>query len=223
MKAKTKPTGVTAIYPRVSSIHQKLDSQLPDLEARQKIYEAQGVRCALHSDKFTGKTQRRPGWDRIWAGVLSGEIDRIVIWRLDRLGRSLKELAALFEQLEQRGVELVSIRDGFDLSTIGGKLLAHILASVAEFETELRRERQSAGIAAAKAAGKSVGGSKPGRLMANGKPKPGAASKEAVKQVLALDHAGEKRARIARATGLSRATVYRVLREHGRPTDRAHP
>ena len=81
---------------------------------------------------------------------------RAGLWRLDRLGRSAKGLLTLLDELQQLGVGFVSLREGFDLGTPAGRLMAGVLASVAAYETEVRKERQLAGIAKAKAEGKPV-------------------------------------------------------------------
>ena len=91
-----------------------------------------------------------------------GRVSAVVVWRVDRIGRTAKGLTALFEELRERKVNLVSLKDGLDLSTAAGRLMANVLASVAQFETEVRGERVAAGQARARAAGKRWGGSKPG-------------------------------------------------------------
>lgn len=197
----------TTVYVRVSSKSQSEASQLPDLKRWAKA-QAEGI--AWEHDKFTGRTMARPGWSRVWAGIQAGAVKRVVIWRLDRLGRTARELAALFDELIRRDVTLVSLREGFDLSTPGGRLFAHLLASVAQYETEVRSERQLAGIAEAKAAGVKFGrpkgqGGVPGKRI-----KVTPEQKAAVKRLKAEDVSV---AAIARATGLSRPTVYSVLRE----------
>lgn len=137
----------------------------------------------------------------------AGKLDRIVVWRLDRLGRTAKGLCALFDDLRERKVDLVSLRDGFSLNSPAGRLHARILASVAEYETEVRAERVRAGQAAARARGKRWGGSKPGRYA---KVKP-----EQVEAILRMHTAGEGISHIARVTGLSRPSIYRVLKNEG--------
>jgi DNA invertase Pin-like site-specific DNA recombinase len=112
-------------------------------------------------------------------------------------------LTALFEELTARRVNLVSIKDGIDLSTAAGRLIANVLASVASYETEIRAERVLAGQAVARAAGKRWGGSQKGRRV---KVKP-----DQERMIGTMRAAGEKVAAIARATGLSRPTVYAVL------------
>ena len=91
-----------------------------------------------------------------------GKASSMVVWRIDRLGRTAKGLTALFEELRERKINLVSIRDGLDLSTPAGRLMANILASVAQYETEVRGERVRAGQEKARAEGKRWGGSRVG-------------------------------------------------------------
>src|SRR3954469_9571096 len=148
-----------AIYARVSSARQDLASQLPDLE---RWTTAQESEVRYYRDKFTGKTLDRPGWIKLQSAIDRGEVSKVVCWRLDRLGRTAKGLTALFADLTDRQIPLVSLKDGIDLSTASGRMLANVLASVAQFETELRAERVRAGQAAARASGKSIGGRKAG-------------------------------------------------------------
>src|SRR5262249_15809405 len=151
-KAKGKPMTI-AIYKRVSSRAQDMKSQAVDLNAHRKQLETDGHTVVEFEDKFTGKTMNRPGWEQLWTELAARKINRIVVWRLDRLGRTVSGLARLFEELQERKIGLVSLRDGLDLNTPAGRLMAHVLASVAAYETEVRFERQTAGIAAARAAG----------------------------------------------------------------------
>jgi DNA invertase Pin-like site-specific DNA recombinase len=92
-------------------------------------------------------------------------VSRVVDWRLDRLGRTAKGLTALFAELLELRVNLVSLRDSIDLNTPAGRLMANVLASVAQYETEVRAERVRAGQMIARANGKTWGGSKPGRML----------------------------------------------------------
>ncbi len=125
------------------------------------------------------------------------------MWRLDRLGRTASGLTALFDDLQQRKVNLVSLKDGLDLCTPAGRLMANVLASVAQYETEVRAERVRAGQAVARANGKTWGGSKPGKR------KKVTATQE--KMIRQMKDQGEAITAIARAVGLSRPTVYDVL------------
>ncbi len=190
-----------AIYCRVSKRNgQDVRSQLPDLE---RWTAAQDQPVTWYRDRFTGRTMDRPGWNRLQAALVSGEVATIVVWRLDRLGRTAKGLTALFSHLQEKKVNLVSIRDGLDLSTAAGRLMAHVLASVAQYETEVRAERILAGQAAARAAGKVWGGGKPGRRVRLSEEK-----EQAIKQ---LSRQGKGISEIARVVGLSRPTIYKAL------------
>lgn len=190
-----------AIYLRVSSTGQDTASQKPDLERWAAAFAPDGA--VWYEDKASGTNMDRPAWKRLEADVRAGKVSSVVVWRLDRLGRTAAGLTSLFEDLQRRKVNLVSIRDGVDLETPAGRLMANVLASVAQYETEVRSERQAAGIAKAKAQGKAWGGSTKGRLSKK--------AKEKAQAVRSLHEAGRPVAEIARAVGLSRPTVYRVL------------
>lgn len=194
---------ITAIYSRVSTRKQDNRSQDVDLKAWAETREAKGEAVRWFRDKHTGTSFDRPGWEKLWGDVLAGKVKRIAIWRLDRLGRTAGPLITLLDELDLLGVRLVSLRDGFDPSTPTGRLTRNLLASVAQFETEVRRERQMAGIAAAKAAGKKIGGGKPGRRV-----RVSVEKEEAIKH---LHAAGEPIKRIAKSVGLTRQTIYCVL------------
>lgn len=121
-----------------SSRDQSHASQLPDLE---RWAEAHGGPVEWFKDTFTGRSMNRPGMDRLMEELHAGRLERIVVWRLDRLGRTTKGLCQLFDELTERKVALVSVKDGFSLASPAGRLHARILASVAEYETEIRAER----------------------------------------------------------------------------------
>jgi DNA invertase Pin-like site-specific DNA recombinase len=133
----------------------------------------------------------------------AGDVSQVVVWRIDRLGRTAKGLTALFADLQAKKVNLVSLEDGLDLSTAAGRLMAHVLASVAQFETEIRAERILAGQAAARAAGKVWGGGKPGRRVT--------LTEEKERTIKLLSRQGKGISEISRVVGLSRPTVYKVL------------
>ena len=192
----------TAIYVRVSSKQQDHASQLPDLERWAAAHDGQVV---WYRDKFTGKSMTRPGMDKLIEALRAGRVERIVVWRLDRLGRTTKGLCVLFDELTERKVDLVSMKDGFSLASPAGRLHARILASVAEYETEVRAERVAAGQAVARRKGKRWGGSKPGWRWK--------VSDEQVAAIHEMMAAGRKITHIAGITGLSRPTIYRVLRQ----------
>ena len=125
---------------------------------------ANGTSIEWYRDKATGRTMDRPGWQKLEGALNAGRVSAIVIWRLDRLGRTASGLTKLFDTLSNAGVNLFSLKDSLDLATPAGRLMANVLASVAQYETEVRGERVRAGIERAKADGKRWGGSQYGRI-----------------------------------------------------------
>jgi len=187
------------IYQRVSSIQQDMRSQEADL----KMW-AKGKDVVWYSDKATGTNFNREGWQKLENDISVGKIKELVVWRLDRLGRTAGETISLLDRLESLGVKFVSIKDNFDPSTITGRLMRNILASFSAYETEVRKERQYSGIAAAKAQGKRWGGRTKGTRISLTK------EKEHLCQKMKAE--GNKVAFIARSLGLSRKTVYVALK-----------
>jgi len=194
-----------AVYVRVSTKRQDMRSQTPDLKRWLDAY-ADGESIKWYRDKATGKTMDRPGWKRVESAIDSGDVSTLVVWRLDRLGRTASGLTALFETLTTRRVRLVSVKDSLDLATSAGRLIANVLASVAAYENEVRSERVVAGQRAARAAGVVWGGSKKGRRLT--------VTKEQVTTIRRMHRQGATKASMARTTGLSRPTVYRLLAEN---------
>ena len=191
-----------AIYLRVSTRKQDTKSQEPDLKQWAEAY-GNGTPIKWYRDKASGKTMDRPGWKRLESAIDSGKVVKVVVWRLDRLGRTASGLTTLFDKLVSLGVGLVSIKDGLDLTTPAGRLIANVLASVAAYENEVRSERIAAGQAVARAAGKTCGGSKPGRRIR--------VTDEQITTIQRLQDEGATKTAMARATGLSRPTIYSVL------------
>jgi DNA invertase Pin-like site-specific DNA recombinase len=150
----------------------------------------------------------RPGMTRLMDELLAGRLGRIVVWRLDRLGRTTRGLCQLFDDLRERKVDLASIKDGFSLDSPAGRLHARILASVAEYETEVRRERVLAGQDVARRKGKTWGGSLKGWRWR--------VTDEQVTAIREMKAGRVPVAKIARITGLSRPTIYRVLSQADR-------
>ena len=137
-------------YARVSNDDQTNAVQLAELKKAgcRKIYE----------DKVSGRNVKRPELTRCLERLAEG--DTLVVWRLDRLGRSLADLFEIVNNLQQLGVAFVSLKEQFDTSQATGRLIFHVFASLAEFERDLIRERAKAGLTAAKARGR-LGGRKP--------------------------------------------------------------
>lgn len=196
---------IIAIYARVSGKSQDTASQEPDLK---RWADGQDGEVRWYRDKYTGKSMERPGFSKFIADVEAGKVKSITVWRLDRLGRTAKGLTTLFDDLQARKVNLISVKDGLDLSTPAGRLMANMLASVAQYETEVRAERIYAGLEVAKAKGVKLGRPK-GTAAVRAKRVKVTPEQEAV--IRRMKAEGEKVAAIARATGLSRPTVYSVL------------
>jgi DNA invertase Pin-like site-specific DNA recombinase len=176
-------------YARVSTLDQDESLQLDALNA---------AGCArLFVDKASGKLASRPALDDLLAQARPG--DTLVVWRLDRLGRSLRHLIDTIAELDQRGVAFVSLTEAMDTTTPGGKLIFHVMGALAEFERELIRERTQAGLAAARARGR-VGG------------RPTVWTEAKLQTARAMRASGEHDiSSIAKVLGVSRASVYRAL------------
>jgi DNA invertase Pin-like site-specific DNA recombinase len=176
-------------YARVSRLDQRPELQLDALQA---------AGCArLFSDRSSGAVAERPELVRALDHLRAG--DTLVVWRLDRLGRSLRHLIDTMRSLEERGIGFRSLTEGIDTTTPGGRLVFHIFGALAEFERELLRERTMAGLSAARARGRN--GGRP-RVMSADKTK---IAREMYESRLYTVHA------IAATLDVSRATIYRSL------------
>lgn len=180
-------------YARVSTDHQSLDQQTDALTT------AGVTPDRIYSDKLSGtsKREQRPGLAALIDYARPG--DAIVVVGIDRLGRDAAEVMLTIRDLNDRGIVLRSLREGIDTANATGRMIAGVLASLAELELELGRERRAAARDARRARGQHVG--RPPRLTS--------AQRE---QVLKLVAAGEPVADIAASFRVGRDTVYRVLR-----------
>jgi DNA invertase Pin-like site-specific DNA recombinase len=185
-------TGTQLGYARVSTTHQSLDQQMD-------VLTAAGVAAArVYTDKLSGTStrQQRPGLAALLDYARSG--DAIVVVGIDRLGRNAAEVMTTIRDLGERGIVLRSLREGIDTSNASGRMVAGVLASLAELELELGRERRTAARDARRARGQSIG-----------RPKALDAKKAGLAQ--RMHTSGESASTIANTLGVSRATVYRVL------------
>ena len=196
----------SAVYARVSTRGQDVASQLADLK-RWVEQDAAGAPVVWYRDKASGKTMDRPGWNRLAVAVEAGAVSRVVVWRLDRLGRTAKGLTALFDEWSRRKVNLISLREGIDLATPSGRMVANVLASMAQFETEVRGERVAAGLDAARSKGVKLG-----RPRSAGAGTAIKVTADHRRQVHRLVGEGMKKAAVARLLNLSRDTVYGILK-----------
>src|SRR6266576_2759898 len=144
-----------AIYARVSTVDQEPENQLQELR---RYVTARGWMAAEYVDRgVSGAKDRRPALDQLLADARRRRFDVLVCWRLDRLGRNLKHLITLLEELQALGVAFVSLNEGIDATTPAGKLQMHILGAIAEFERARIAERVKAGLQRARAQGKRLG------------------------------------------------------------------
>ncbi|MEM8506058.1 MAG: recombinase family protein [Cyanobacteria bacterium P01_D01_bin.1] len=185
-------------YARVSTADQSLDLQTDALKAAgcRKIFSDTPKEWPCHRG-VSGAMAERPGLDKALDHIRKK--DMLVIWKLDRLGRSLSDLLSIVEDLKERGANFASIQDGFDTSTASGKMVFSVIGAMAEYERNLIRERTMAGLAAARARGR-MGG------------RPRALDKSQVKVAIALAEAGELTIKeICEQVGCSRSTYYRQV------------
>jgi DNA invertase Pin-like site-specific DNA recombinase len=145
-----------AVYARVSTLDQEPENQLAELR---RYVAARGWDAPVEyvDHGVSGAKDRRPALDRLVTDARRRKFDVLVTWKLDRLGRNLKHLITLLEDLQALGVAFVSLGEGIDATTPAGKLQMHILGAIAEFERGRIVERVRAGIARARAQGKRLG------------------------------------------------------------------
>ena len=177
-------------YARVSTREQNLDLQKDALDRAE---------CErIYSDQVSGSTERRQELDTALEMLREG--DTLVVWRLDRLGRSLKHLIALVGDLEERGIGFKSLQEHIDTTTSSGRLVFHVFGALAEFERNLIRERTRAGLDAARARGRK-----------GGRPKKLDAKKQtlAVKLYQGKQHSIEE---LCSMFGISRPTLYSYIK-----------
>lgn len=185
-----------AVYVRVSTPGQKTDSQKQEIE---RWLQGNGLSDAKwYVDKSSGSNTKRPAFEKLQTDIFNGEVKTIVCWKLDRLSRSLRDGINILADWCDKGLRVVSTSQQIDFSGSLGKMLAAVLLGIAEMEQELRRERQAAGIQAAKSRGVYIG-RQPGTLKSN----PHRARK--------LRDQGLTIAEIAKSLGISERTVFRYV------------
>ena len=142
-----------ACYCRVSSASQKTDSQKPEIRRWLDGNRIDQAKVGWFEDKESGKTLKRPAFDRLQKAIFAGSITTVVVWKLDRISRGQRDGVNLLADWCERGVRVVAVTQQIDLSGSVGRMVASVLFGLAEIETEYRRERQAAGIAEAKKRG----------------------------------------------------------------------
>ena len=183
-------------YARVSTQEQNLSLQLDALQA---------AGCAtIYQEKVTSAKKERPELQKLIGQLRAGDV--VVVWKLDRLGRSLQDLVSLVNEMQGKGAEFQSLNDHIDTTTPQGKFTFHLFAALAEFERDIIRERTKAGLAAARARGRTGG-------------RPEELSKEAQHTAMIADRLyqdGDLTVKqICRQLSISRGTFYNYLRHQG--------
>lgn len=180
-------------YARVSTKDQNLNLQIEALEKAgcEKIF----------NEKISGSTKNRPELDKMIAHLRKDDV--LFVWRLDRLGRSLKNIIDLVLSLSEKGVVIKGISDGVDTSTSSGRLFLNIMASLAEYERELIKERTNAGLQSARARGRTGG-------------RPKGYTKETIAKLLIMRSVYKDKSKtpeeVYKPLGLTRATFYRYAK-----------
>ena len=174
-------------YARVSTADQDISGQL------MRLADAGATRS--YQDVVSGRTFERPGLSALLDYARSG--DTLMVVRLDRLGRSLRELLGIVDGLKERGVALVSIEERIDTSSAAGELVFHVFGAIAQFERRLIAERTRDGLRAARAEGRL-----PGRP---------ALDRDKLDAALTLVRSGLSPTRAAQQVGLGRSTLYREI------------
>lgn len=183
-------------YARVSTQEQNMNAQLDEL--RDKGAEQ------IYFEKISGSKRERPELNKMLEHLRPG--DKVMVWSLDRLGRSLKDLIDLVATIKAKGADFTSIKNGIDTSTPAGRFTFNVFASLAEFERDIIRERTQAGLQAAKSRGR-TGGRPAG---------PTAEKKRLTPTIIALYNSKNMSAKeIAENLNIGRATVYRILKAAG--------
>ena len=190
-------SGALIGYARVSTKKQTLDQQLDALRA---FGVAEDM---IFSDVRSGAREDRDGLKAMLRSIRKG--DTVVVWRLDRLGRSLSHVVRVAEEIHQKGAVLRGLNDGLDYSTPTGRMMAAILAALAEYERELIAERAEAAREAARARGKQTG-------------RPKAISRDQLESVVAMRAAGQSMPVICKTLGVAKSTAYRMLALAGEPS-----
>jgi DNA invertase Pin-like site-specific DNA recombinase len=187
-----------ALYARVSTLNGQQDPEMQLSELREYVTR-RGL--SIHEEYVdqgvSGSKESRPALNRLMADAQKCKFDAVLVWKIDRFGRSLKHLVNSLADLSAYGITFISLRDNLDLSTPSGRLMFQIIGAMAEFERALIQERVRAGLRNAKAKGKRIG--RPRQLVDSSK-------------VLKLRANGVSWREVAQQLGLGTGTVYRACR-----------
>lgn len=181
------------VYTRCSTQEQSTELQRREIDA---YAMARGWTCLnWFEDTASGTTANRVNLKRLMAAARSRQIDTIIVWKLDRFARSLKDLVLMLQEFQELGVTFLSLKDQIDLGTSSGRLMLHLIGAFAEFEASLIRERVSAGLSNARAKGRRLGRSR----------------KVDAERVIQLRNRGLSFSQIAMQMGLSKSAVHKTL------------
>jgi DNA invertase Pin-like site-specific DNA recombinase len=192
-----------ALYARVSTSDQTVEPQLHALRQYTLNWGVEAVEYVDHG--ISGARDRRPALDHLMADARRRRFDVLAVTKLDRLARSVRHLTTLAGELEALGIGLVVLDQAIDTTTPSGRLLFHVLGSIAEFERDLIRERVTAGIAAARRRGQRFG-------------RPEALTRESRERLARLAQAGHSSREIAALLGTSKSTAAREVARLGTTT-----
>jgi DNA invertase Pin-like site-specific DNA recombinase len=184
-----------ALYARVSTSNGQQDPEMQLRELREYAKHRELAIIGEYVDKMTGSKDSRPALNRLMADASRRKFDAVLVWKLDRFGRSLRHLVNALAELEALGLSFISLRDNLDLSTPSGRLMFQIIGAMAEFERSLIQERVKAGLRNAKAKGRRLG-------------RPRVIVDEA--EVLAMRESGASWRTIAKKLGVGVGTAHRV-------------
>ena len=181
------------VYLRCSTLEQSTDLQRREID---RFLEQRGWGVAhYYEDKASGTNSNRPQLKLMMNDIRSGHGKMVVVWRLDRFARSLKDLITMLQELSERNVAFISIKDNIDLTTSTGRLMVHLLGAFAQFEADLIKERVLAGLSAAKARGRKLG-------------RPSTVNPDPIRQ---LRSKGLSVRQIASRLGISKSAVHKSL------------
>lgn len=187
-----------ACYVRISTRRQKDDSQRNEIQKWLAANGIDGQQVEWYADKESGTTLQRPEFERLQGDIFHGHVKTVVLWKLDRLSRRLKDGVNILADWCEKGLKVVVVTQQLEFNGAVGRTLAAVMLGLAEIELEYRRERQTAGIEVAKRQGKYQG-----RRKGTTKNKPDRAKE--------LKDKGLTVAEISQALGVSQRTVFRYL------------
>lgn len=193
------------IYARVSTGEQTPDNQLKELRAVASRMQWQIIKEYVdHGVSGAKGRERRPAYDQLCTAITRRECNRVMVWSVDRLGRSLSQLVGLLSELQSKGVDLYLHQQGIDTTTPAGKAMFQMCGVFAEFERAMIQERVKVGLARARAQGTPLG-----------RPR---VSVQVTQAVLATRGQGKGIKRIARELGIGVGTVQRIVKANAGPT-----